>query len=281
MTITYSAMRGLSNVPWTFALSGVTSAGDNAPGAPNVTAAATAHTKGSWTQLIASTSADIGMLGVNIQGLSGNGFDYRALIDLAVGASGSEVEFVSNLAVGGASAAGSVDTGLSMLLPISISSGSRIATRIQCATASKGCIVSIYGLNVRSRRIMPTSVTVLGTDTATSSGTVMSGSSNTWVEIAASTASRFRALMLVPSQGGTAFGNVRPEFDIGYGASGSEVSLSTVKAVFTSAEAASSPIACPILPVPCDLPSGTRIAVRHRIASSPGQYAVSIIGVPA
>lgn len=275
------AMRGLGNVPWTFAFSGVTTACDSAATSANVTASSTAHTKGSWAQLVASTSDDIGLLGINVQSLSGNGVDNRTLLDLAVGPSGSEVAFLSNLAIGGAVAAGGIETGLTMMLPISIASGSRIAARIQSANVSRATIVNVYGMKVRSHRVMPASVSVLGTDTTTSSGTVMSGSSNTWVEIAASTGSRFRALMLVPSQGGTTMGTVRPEFDIGYGASGAEVSLGTVKAQFGGSESAASPIACPIVPLGCDLPAGTRIAVRHRIASNPGQYAVSVIGIPA
>jgi hypothetical protein len=50
---------------------------------------------------------------------------------------------------------------------------------------------------------------------------------------------------------------------------------------YVSSEQAGSPIESPYLPMAYQIPAGSRLAVRHRLASNPGGAAVCLIGVPA
>jgi hypothetical protein len=135
--------------------------------------------------------------------------------------------------------------------------------------------------NLRSALTLPTSLDVIGTSTATSAGTAMSGASGTWVQITASTSQLYRAILLIPSVGSTSVTTVSTDMDIGVGAAGSEVVIGTVPMRFTSAEQAGNPIESPYLPMAYQIPAGSRLAVRHRLASNPGGAAVCLIGVPA
>lgn len=95
---------------------------------------ASANTKGSWVQLVASTNEDLKgiVLCVGNQDLTKTS-TCTALLDIGVGGAGSEQVVVSNYHLG-------VDTNneqfqpiVSPLIPINIPAGSRIAARAQCS----------------------------------------------------------------------------------------------------------------------------------------------------
>jgi hypothetical protein len=69
-------------------------------------------------------------------------------------------------------------------------------------------------------------------------------------------------------------------YDIGSGASGSEVTLGKTRVGSLSTEDAYTFSAFPNLPIACDVAAGSRLAVKHNIASNPSNYAVCLIGVP-
>ena len=112
----------------------------------SVAASGSTNTKGSYSQVVASTTMDyIGFLFTlydsNNTGQVGNAGRY--LFDIAIGAGGSEVPIVPNLPV----VDNTGNTGIhSLFFPIPIPSGTRIAVRCQCATASKTFSTVLHGV---------------------------------------------------------------------------------------------------------------------------------------
>lgn len=277
----YQAMRGLSNVPWFYALSGLellnTNSLDTSANATTATASATTHTKGSWAEIVASTAGESGILMLHFSGVGTSATETSMLVDVAVGASGSESAIAENIAVGGASAAAN---GILVCLPVRIASGSRLAVRCQAAIASDTVAVRYAIYKVPATQMLPTTVDVIGTDTATSRGTAMSGGGGTWVQITASTSRRYRAVYLVPSIIGTNLNTTRIIYDVGVGSAGSETKLGTTAAQATSTEDVRTVTYLFPAPIACDVAAGSRLAVRHDIATGPGGYGVCLIGIP-
>lgn len=113
-----------------------------------VTASASTNTKGSYAQLVASTTRDyIGLFGAFDTG--GTTTAHHNLLDIAIGASGSEQVIIPNFP------AVSSAQGLSANLfspenipftPILIPAGTRIAARMQSNVASSAMHVTLYGV---------------------------------------------------------------------------------------------------------------------------------------
>jgi hypothetical protein len=245
-----------------------------------VTANSSAHTKGSWVELISATSANASYVVIQVGSVGTSGVNTAALVDIGTGASGSEAALIGDIAVGGASNVSSDRSQLAFGVPIKIPSGTRLSARIQSlVTGGRNMNVTVWVFDMGDYSIAPASVDVLGTNTATSEGTVMSGASGTWVEIVASTASAYRAVVLVPSINSDTTANLITEFQVGTGASGSETELGRTFANFTIAEQSATNTRLPSL-IAGAIAAGTRLAVRHDIPSSPTGYAVTLIGIP-
>lgn len=284
MTAPFQAMRGLSNIPWFSTLRNLDPFTSGAT-FTSVTASATPHTKGAWTQLVASTSAETAIIALTVTDIQAGATETSVLIDVATGAAGSEVAIAENIAVGGAAipstAVARVLPGVVLPLPIRVSSGTRLSVRIQGAVASQACRVVHALLTLPGRQTLPTSVDVIGTSTANSRGTALSGASGSWTEVTASTARRYRALYAVPSVIGTDILTITAALETGVGAAGSEVVLGRQLVQFLNAEACSTFANIGMnLPFACDVAAGSRLAVRHDIAANPGRYGVCLIGVP-
>jgi hypothetical protein len=257
------------------------------PGAPSNTGSASvpagtsaAHTKGAWTELIASTSALTTALLVRVTGVANTATDTAGLIDIGVGAAGSETAVIPNVAVGGASSAN--DGGVYFMVPVKVASGSRISARYQSKnTDNRTATVEVFAFNVGGSDAVPTSVDVLGTSTATSEGTAMSGVSGTYVQVTASTSAAYRALVVVPSSSATSIGTIGINYTVAAGAAGSEVDIGTIRVLTSSNESVASYQNGMLSVFPCVIPSGTRVSVKHNIGSSPGNYDVCVIGIPA
>jgi hypothetical protein len=70
--------------------------------------------------------------------------------------------------------------------------------------------------------------------------------------------------------------------EIGFGAAGSEATVGKVRFASNLNEAiGNSPVWSAHVPIACDIPAGSRIAVKHNLASNPGNYGFCVIGVPA
>lgn len=245
------------------------------------TASATTHTVGSWTQILADTATTetAGLLMVFANSTTAAATDTGMLLDIGTGAAGSEVVRVQSLAI---SQQGSCHTAI----PIRIPGSTRVAARIQSSVSSRTLSggFALFATPFADR--LPLSLDVLGTSTATSVGTAMSGASGTWVEISAATAKDYQALVLVPSLSDTNSGaNTNVRYELGIGASGSEVAVAAVQWLYTTNPAVG---ATNVAGMPPGLggvhgglvPAGSRIAVRHNLAANPGRCDACVIGVP-
>lgn len=239
-----------------------------------VTANTAAHTKGAWTQIIASTASNVSYIYVSVAANNGSGINNATLLDIATGASGSETAIVSNIAIGSSS-------GLVFSFPYKLASGTRLSARIQSvATGGKTASVQIVTINAGDYDNSPTSVDVIGGDTATSEGIRFSGASGTWVQATASTSRAYRAVCLVLSAHDANMANVtNANYNLGVGSAGSEVEFGTVRHGFFSTEASASAIPYTHL-FGRNVPSGSRLAVRHPLTANPERYGFNLIGIP-
>jgi hypothetical protein len=250
-----------------------------------ITANTSAHTKGSWTELIASSSGNASFIQVIVQGVSTSGTNTATLIDLATGASGSETAFASDIAIGGAapSATGGttrITAGIVFGFPIKIASGTRVSARIQSVvTGGKTAACEITLIDAGDYATAPTSVDVIGTSTANSQGTSFSGASGTWVEATSSTSQAYRAIAYVGSVHNANIVSFAAISSIGIGASGSEVVIGDTRYVVGTLETISTLYPFNLV-FGRAIPSGSRLAVKHNIAANPGNYGFTLIGIP-
>ena len=249
--------------------------GGTAQTAATVTAGDPANTKGAWTEMIASAPGDANLM-LLYPWVGANGVDTSTLVDVGVGAVGAEVVKVPDLAVGG------IIVQYPVVVPISVASGDRVALRIQGGIASRP---STWNAHLFS---MPTALTssdgtvdVLGTDTSTSRGTLVSSGMG-WVEVAASTSRAYKNLVVVPSiSHATSNPQAGSYLCVGTGASGSEVESARVYPRYSNTESVASDQTLPnpiLTSVGPGCPAGSRIAVATSSAFS--TYAC-VIGVPA
>lgn len=237
----------------------------------NVTYGTTAHAKGAWSQIHSSTPSRSNLIIVSaVSNLSAS-----ALVDVGVGAAGSEVAVVSNLLFGGS-------TNFGFLLPVAIPSGSRVSLRIQgTSTSPTAASMGIYLMRSDSDyALTPTTLETIGVDATTSNGTAMSGASGTWVQLTASTASDYQTVVMFANAAGGS-GTVTPTFTLGAGASGSEVALAAMRQRWASTNLSAN-VANPVFVAAWSGPirAGSRLAVRHDLASNPGGYYAALYGVP-
>jgi hypothetical protein len=243
--------------------------------AVTVTANASAHVKGAWTELIASTSANASAIYVEASFVS-NGFDTSCLLDIGTGASGSETALISNIAVGGSRSTASVGA-YYFVIPIQVASGTRISARIQHITGSATGTTLVEARDYGDYAQSPTSVDTIGTDTATSTGTDFV-TANTYVQLTSSTSRAYRAIVMLPNVSGNAIASVLSTFTLATGASGAETEIGVRRFDYGNAENTlmrEDPL------VVSNVPSGTRLAVKIQgPTSNIAMYGVCLIGIP-
>jgi hypothetical protein len=245
--------------------------------AVTVTADTLAHTKGGWVELIASTSANASFIIIDVGGVQQSGVDTATLLDIGTGGMGVETALIKEVAIGSATRSAQL-AAFSFDVPIKIPSGTRLSARIQSlVTGGKTASIKIFTFDWGDYDAAPTSVDVLGTSTATSAGTAMSGASGSWVQIIASTPRAYRAVVLVPSASDASLAGAIYTFVLGSGASLSETELGSVFGYFSTVEAAGMG-ALPTL-IPALVPAGSRLAVKHDIGSNSNRYDVTLIGI--
>jgi hypothetical protein len=127
--------------------------------------------------------------------------------------------------------------------------------------------------------VAPISVDTLGANTATSEGTNMSGASGTYVEIVASTTRAYRAVVLVPNVSSNDILNLTVTYTVATGAAGSEADLGSRIFTYNNAEFVVPNTSNDSL-IPANIAAGTRLSVKHTIASNPDRYGVTLIGIP-
>lgn len=143
-----------------------------------VTAGGTAHTKGSWAELIASTGADAEGVYVKVVDVAASGVATSMLLDIGTGAAASETVLLPDLLVGYAGEDQSMGRGY--FFPVSIASGTRISARCQSVNASDTAIVGVWLVQSIQHLEGATSVEAIGEDTVNSQGTNVPSANNAW-----------------------------------------------------------------------------------------------------
>jgi hypothetical protein len=242
-----------------------------------VTAGATAHTKGAWTELIASTPYDAYGIWIGIDGVHTSAAATNYLVDIGVGPSGSERVIIPNLNVWGADATAAGLNPHQFWFPVYIPAGSRISARSQSVTDSKTCRVMVMLDAVPWYKLWGFGPVVdYGTNLAASSGTYVTpgnGAFGSWVQVG--TTSRYHTFWTVSMDYLTnaAISAFTTLVEVGVGPSGAQQSLGVLRFRSTTSEQiAGGPF--PLFLASLPVPSGTPVWVR---AASGGTTAIGVI----
>lgn len=231
----------------------------SAPGT-TVTASSTIHTKGSYTQLISSTTYDWHGFWLNVSGAASNGFATDILLDIAVGAASSEQIILPDFMVGWCQTVQSGGRG--WFIPLAIPKGTRISARTQASISSDIVQVFISGNSGTSGLPRPvfSGCDAYGIDAATSSGTSHTaggtGVESTDENVGSTTSRPYGAVLIgVASQSSTTT-SIAYHWELTIGG----VTQAEWYAANTTAEVVWGP--WPPTPVLVSVPSGTQLQVR-------------------
>jgi hypothetical protein len=252
----------------------------------SLTAGSPAHTNGSWSELVSSTSADVDYLIVQVRAVASGGSNTATLLSIGTGVASSETPIAENIAIG--SATNSTSENVTFGVAVSISSGTRIAAQIRAARgSSQTASVQVTAYNFGGAALLPSAVDVLGTSTANSRGTNLAAS-NAWTEIVGSTAQDYIGLAFVPSAGNAAINNQNGSYELGVGASGSEEVVGFFRFTSTTSETIANRGSNQNTHIGNgsqsfwifgkDVPAGSRIAMRQSTADS--TFDGCIIAIP-
>ena len=235
-----------------------------------ITASASAHTFGAWTQLVASTTFDAAAIALVATAVGALGTATGSVIEIGIGASGAET-VVARVAVGS-------HAGYDVLIPVRVPSGSRVSARIQSVvTGGKTGVLQVGFVPQIGGFLGAADTDVYGVDTATSRGTNVAAS-DVWTQVTASTTRAYRGAVVVFSVSNDTQTNTSPIGELGTGASGSETTIATLRFRGTTNEAITTDQ--PMMPFLYvgNIPAGTRLAVRQN--SGQTYFDACIIGVP-
>lgn len=237
-----------------------------------VTAHATIHTKGSYTELIAATTYDAYGFWLRLHSSYTTATVTAQLLDIALGTAGNEVVIVSNFL------AGYQDTNGMYFFPLFVPAGSRITARMQA-------LITVATLNVGICLMegpngpfpIFNGCDTYGADTATSDGTpVLSGATyGSWTSIpAATTTSKAYGAVLgvIGGEDDTAWSSaIGILLQVGYSSLPfSGVTTGVNNAWFNAGSAAESLLHTQYPPVPFNfpIPAGVQLQARLRRESS-------------
>jgi hypothetical protein len=246
-------------------------------GSASPTGSATINTKGSWSQIISSSSGNTSFIFISLNNVGNAATNTATLLDIGTGASGSETAIIGDVAIGASGSSGGITNTFGV--PFKIPSGTRVSARIQSVVASKTSTISAFVMDLGGYDTAPTSVDVIGADTANSKGISFSGASGSWTEAIASTSRNYRAVCCVLSSHNSDIATLTISWDVGIGASGSEVVFGNGRTSTSSAELLSNATPYNYL-FGRKIPAGSRLAVRHNIAANPDRYGFTLIGIP-
>lgn len=230
----------------------------------NVTSSSTANTKGSYTEIAASTSHIASGLYITTT-CPVSEADY--LFDIAIGGGGSEVDIVPNILQSVSTTSGRL-LGASYFFPISIPMGTRISARSQNNQGGASHDISVQ-VHLVSGGIMQSGAGVIthGANTADSGGTsvdpgAVGSTKGSYTELVAVTSYPYLGFSLD-------FGNQRNQatawcqwnIDLAIGGAGSEtIILPDFHLTNNSAVHSVHPRKTPFFPI--HIPAGVRIAAR-------------------
>ena len=202
------------------------------PAGPNplatlVSSSASANTKGSYAEIVSATGFAANGVWVEVQTSTASGTGGQVLLDLAVGAAGSEVVVIPNLMIAGPFGTTSIQGSFIAFFPLAIASGARVAARMQ---DSLGTGTARIGITLVAAGDTPgcSSFVAYGVDTSTSVGTSIDpgASANTkgsYVQLTASTSAVCQYAVLVTNgRANTAPSAAVWAMDLATGGAGSE-----------------------------------------------------------
>lgn len=264
---------------------GIAAVQNNLPATPNlsfgitVTGSASANTKGSWAQLIASTTYDTYLIQLVVSETSASATQTDTLIDIGIGGAGSEQIILPNLLVGWKPDAGI--GAMNLLFPMYIPKGIRIAARAQSVQTSKQVQVQIYCYGGKRFTDSPvyTRCDAYGiTDSGASNGTSHtpgnSGAESTWASLGTTLSRNYRGFMFLAhgTLTVTAMTLIHYHWEIGYN-SGAPV-LGEFWYTGNTAERTIGPF--PNFPIAASLASGTQMQVRGEASGTAQAYDVGL-----
>jgi len=229
-----------------------------------VTASGSTNTKGAWAELITTTNFEVlgFSLSVSATGLSGS--QRNMLLDLGVGAAGSEQVVLSNINLGSVAAIVSNRANvLAHYFPVRIAAATRIAARIQSGTASQAVnvMITVNGQASSPPGLLFAGVDMLGANTGTSNMVALTagtlGAESAWTNIGSTTARQYFAIMPMVAQNNNAAMTVRGyHVEVGYS--------STTIAEYYFSTTAEEDVGQLMPPWPhlCRIPTGTQMQVR-------------------
>jgi hypothetical protein len=241
--------------------------------------------KGSWTQLIASTAKDSYGLLIYVENanISSDTGGFRLLIDIGTGASGSETVLIANLLFGDCTYAFHEK----YICFVRIPAGTRIAVRSRgnAGLNKTGYIQVMLFENPLSSNEFPTGrvlpfvvgsrIETLGADEANIRGTTVKAGSSANTKgsyVAFSTSTSRRALWLIFAVVNASGGKWM--FDIATGASGSEVVI--IPNIWAYISGVTQGVEVQVYQFPVNIPAGSRLSVRAQ-SDTANAYAYPII----
>jgi hypothetical protein len=242
---------------------------DTVSNGARITSSASANTKGSYVELSAATGIDTDGFYFYVVAGSANA-DF--LIDVAIGASGSEVDILSNLLC--SSPSNNNEAPFEVYVPLPIPAGSRMACR--CQSSDSGAFVTVCGVIARGgmfEAMRMSRATTYGANTSDSGGVSVDpgGTSETkgsYSEISAAITNPIRyAIICAGAQNNGVRTSMTHAVDIAYGGAGSEtiivpdINLRQIAASFDTIQPA-------WLPRFFDLDAGQRLAARQAASAN-------------
>lgn len=238
-----------------------------------ITASATIHTKGAWTEFVASTPSDAHLLFLHLNGSTVSAADTSVAVDIGIGPAGSEVVVIPDLLAYGLGAlAQGPGNGHQLVFPLEIPAGSRLSARAQGSVASRTVKIhaALYGGQQPGGASVFAGVTTYGFDPATSKGVILTASAvantkpATFTDIVTSTSKPINALQFTAGgNGATALGSENQLFDIAIGAATQEVIVwADIPTTTATTEAIGWGRVPPLWPLDYAIPPGTRLSAR-------------------
>ena len=223
------------------------------------------HTKGVYTELVASSSADA--VGIFFQGSIGNG-NSKYMIDLAIGSAGSEVIIANNLVFYATQKNIAIHD---YFIPLAIPSGTRIAARVQNSDAGTDNFWVCASLLLEDDSIGLTICDTWGAVEASTTGARITPSTTaevkgSWGEVISSTPNGVTIISLAQLQFNINLLNQSSVFDIGIGPAGSEQVI--IHNIPFESNSSSDWINGGVPFFPIDIPKGSRISARTQTTSS-------------
>lgn len=234
----------------------------------------TANVKTAWSELSASVPYDCFGFSLNIQGTSASAAARLALLDIGVGASGSEAAILSNVLCGGGGANYQNNRNWKFF-PLFIPEGSRVATRYQCSVTGVAAHVGITFHGGGDFPLLPCfqRAEVIGANAATSGGAshivAVQNTLGSWGNIGSTITHDYSAIdCLMQSDTDTAISGILT-MEIGVS------STSLAAWLFTTDGAEAFSWGFPDYPHYCRVPSGSQLQMR----SLPQTTAADVFGV--